>query len=417
MAIAASVGVLALALAGCSRGGSTGGETSTSSAPSPGITDTTLTFGITTPLTGGTAGPGNCTADGAIAYFGAVNDAGGVKFGDGKTRKIEIKTYDDQYVAANALTNFQQMQADGVFAAGLGLGTPTNQAWREAAIDAQFPQVLVMTGDPTFSDQTKSPWQLGLVPTYQMEGEALGKLLTTDGKPHKVAILSQNDDYGKGYVEGFKDGIAGSSNVTVVQELTYEVPAGGAAADVSSQITQLAASGADVLLNAVSITPTVINELKQMVSIGWTPNLLLPSNTNSPGGILLQDGVNAAAFPGIYTTAFSAAAASPTFATLDGGQDFLDDIAKYTKQQGVPAFPHCVWSWIGAQILEQAFEKMTEPTRESFMTALRSISGFTPTLMLEGTSIDTTTDGHPAVNAVVTQKFNGKGYADADSLG
>ncbi len=417
MMIAASVGVAALALAGCSRG-DTGGATSTT-ASSPGITDTTLTFGITTPLTGGTAGPGNCTADGAIAYFGVQNAAGGIKLGDGKTRKIQIKLYDDKYDASQALTNFQQMQTDGVFAAGLGLGTPTNQAWRQAAEDASFPQVLVMTGDPSFSNASTNPWALGLVPTYQMEGEALGKLVASDGQPHKVAILSQDDDYGKGYVEGFQNGIKGATNVTVVKQDTYEVPAGGAAADVSSQITDLASSGADYLLNAVSITPTVINELKQMPSLGWTPKLLLPSNTNSPGGILLQDGVNAAAFPGIYTTGFSNVPAAPNFATSTDGQEFLDaikDADYYTgtggqPQTGVPDFPHCVWSWQGAQVLEQAFEKMTAPTRDAFMTALRSISGFTPDFALTGVGINTTTGTDPAVDGVVVQKFNGKGYS------
>ncbi len=419
MIAGASLGVVALALTGCSRGG---GDTATSD---PGITDTTLTFGITTPITGGTAGPGNCTADGAIAYFGGVNADGGVTFGDGKTRKIEIKVYDDKYDASQALTNFQQMQTDGVFAAGLGLGTPTNQAWRQAAEDAGFPQALVMTGDPTFSDNETNPYAIGLVPTYQMEGQALGELVASDGQPHTVAILAQNDDYGSGYVEGFKAGIAGSDNVTIATEDTYEVPAGGAAADVSSQITELAATGADVLLNAVSIVPTVMNELTQMASIGWTPSLLLPSNTSSPGGVLTASGADLTKFPGIYTTGFSNVAAAPDFATSTDGQTFLDAItnADYfegtgvSAQSGVPDFPHCVWSWQGAQILEQAFEKMTSPTRESFIEALKSISGFTPDFALEGISIDTTTGDSPAVTGVVAQKYNGKGYAVATQLG
>ncbi len=413
MMIAAAVGATALALAGCSRGGS-GGPTA---AADPGITDTTLTFGITTPITGGTAGPGNCTADGAIAYFGVQNAKGGIKFGDGKTRTVQVKVYDDKYDASQSLTNFQQMQTDGIFAAGLGLGTPTNQSWKQAAADAGFPQVLVMTGDPSFSDGTDAT-SLGLVPTYQDEGEALGKLVASDGKPHKVAILSQDDDYGKGYVEGFQAGIQGASNVTVVKQDTYEVPAGGAAADVSSQITELKATGADFLLNAVSITPTVINELIQMKSIGWTPSLLLPSNTSSPGGILQAQNVDASVFPGIYTSAFSDVAAAPDFAGLPNAQAFLDGVKNAAYYQGtgvqpqtaVPDFPHCVWSWEGAQILEQAFEKMTSPTRAAFVTALKSITGFTPDLTLSGITVDTTKNA-PAYDAVTVEKFNGHGYA------
>ncbi|MBU4464339.1 MAG: ABC transporter substrate-binding protein, partial [Actinobacteria bacterium] len=279
VSIVATASVLALALAGCSRGGT---DANGGAAASPGITDTTITLGITTPLSGATAGPGTCTVAGVTAYFGAKNASGGVKFGDGKTRKVEIKSYDDAYDPQKALANFQQMVSDGVFAETAGLGTPTNRAFRDAAIKAEVPQVLVMTGDPLFSDKTQSPWQLGFVPTYQNEGEAFGKLLASSGSAHKVAILSQNDDYGQGYVEGFKAAIKGASNIQVVKELTYEATD----TSVDAQLTELAASGADVFFNAMSITPLVISSLQKAQQIGWLPSWFLPSNTSSPTAIL-----------------------------------------------------------------------------------------------------------------------------------
>src|ERR1700712_249793 len=192
--VIAGIGIVALLATGCSRGGDSGGS-STSAAASPGITDTTVTLGITTPLSGATAGPGTCTVAGITAYFGAVNAAGGVKFGDGKTRTVEIKALDDAYDPQKAAANYEQLK-DSVFAMTAGLGTPTNRAWREAAIADQVPQVLVETGDPILSDASQSPWQLGFVPKYQNEGEAFGKVLAASGGNHKVAILSQNDDYG-----------------------------------------------------------------------------------------------------------------------------------------------------------------------------------------------------------------------------
>jgi ABC-type branched-subunit amino acid transport system substrate-binding protein len=294
-----------------------------------------------------------------------------------------------------------------------GLGTPTNRAWREAAIADEVPQVLIQTGDPIFSDPKQSPWQLGFVPTYINEGQAFGDLLASSSGEHKVAILSQNDDYGKGYVEGFKAAIEGKDNIQIVKELTYEATD----TSVDGQLTELAASGADVFFNAMSITPLVISSLQKTQELGWLPSWFLPSNTSSPGGILQQPDVNAAAFPGIYTVAFSQSAASPTFAESDEGKAFLDAIAEYTNQEGVPAFPHCVWSWIAAATLEQAFMKMEEPTRESFMDALMSIKDYSAPFMLEGSTIDTTQDGKPAVSAVQVQKYNGKGYAPAESYG
>ncbi|MFE1646620.1 ABC transporter substrate-binding protein [Microbacterium sp. P01] len=414
VSIVAMTSIVALALAGCSRegGGGSGGDASGgAAATSPGITDTSITLGITTPLTGATAGPGNCTVDGAKAYFGVKNAEGGIEFGDGKTRTVELKTYDDGYDPQKALANFQQMVSDGVFAAGLGLGTPTNRAWREAAIDEGVPQVLVMTGDPLFSDRAESPEQLGLVPIYQQEGGAFGELLASDSTEHKVAILSQNDDYGKGYVEGFKEAISGASNITIVKELTYEATD----ASVDAQITELASSGADVFFNAMSITPLVISSLQKAQALSWLPSWFLPSNTSSPTAILEPGG--GAAFPGIYSVAFAQSPQSPAFQESDEGKAFLDAIAEYTTQDGVPAFPHCVWSWIGAATLDQAFQKMEEPTRESFMTALEGITDYSAPFMLEGSVIDTTQDGKPAVSQVQVQKYNGKGYATAETFG
>ncbi|HWM15698.1 MAG TPA: ABC transporter substrate-binding protein [Microbacterium sp.] len=414
--VVATIGIVAVLAAGCARGGDAGDSGDATEGPaeaSPGITDTSITLGITSPLTGATAGPGNCTVDGALAYFGVKNAEGGIEFGDGKTRTVEIKAYDDGYDPQKALTNFQQMVSDGVFAAGIGLGTPTNRAWREAAIDEGVPQVLVMTGDPLFSERAESPEQIGLVPIYQQEGGAFGALLAESSEDHKVAILSQNDDYGDGYVEGFKEAIEGAANVEVVKELTYEATD----TSVDAQLTELAASGADVFFNAMSITPLVISSLKKTEELGWLPSWFLPSNTSSPGGILQQPDVHADVFPGVYTVAFSQSAASPAFQESEEGAAFLAAIDEYTNQEGVPAFPHCVWSWIAGATLEQAFVNMEEPTRESFMEALLSIQGFAAPFMLEGSVIDTTVDGKPAVSDVIVQKYNGKGYANAETFG
>jgi ABC-type branched-subunit amino acid transport system substrate-binding protein len=400
--------IAALSLTGCTRTapGEGGGTTA-----APGITDSAITLGVTTPLSGATAGPGTCTVAGVQAYFGSVNAAGGVKFGDGKTRTVNIKAYDDAYDPQKSLSNFQQMVSDNVFAVTSGLGTPTNRAFREAAISAKVPQVLVMTGDPLFSDREESPWQLGFVPIYQNEGSAFGELLAKSGEQHKVAVLYQNDDYGKGYVEGFKEAVKGASNVTIVGEQTYEATD----TSVDAQLTQLASSGADVFFNAMSITPLVIASLQKAQQIGWKPSWFLPSNTSSPTAILQPGG--AAAYPGIYTVSFAKAPQSPEFAQNEDVVKFLADLKQYGNYPDMPAFPHCMWSYMVGATLEEAFEKMTEPTRENFMTALREIKGLQAPLMLEGTAVDTTVDGQPAVSSVLVQKYNGKGYATAEKFG
>src|SRR4051795_8182069 len=410
--VVAGASALALVLAGCGNGGSNSGRSgdAASGAPSPGITDTALTLGITTPLSGATAGPGTCTVAGVKAYFGAKNAAGGIKFGDGKTRTVDIKALDDTYDPQKAKANYDQLKGD-VFAMTAGLGTPTNRAWREAAISDEVPQVLVMTGDPIFSDSKQSPEQLGFVPIYQNEGEAFGKLLASSSAPHKVAILSQNDDYGKGYVDGFQSAIKGKSNIQVVKSLTYEATD----TSVDAQITELASSGADVFFNAMSVTPLMISSLQKAQQLNWKPSWFLPSNTSSPGAILTPGG--ATAYPGVYSVSFAKAPASPAFAQDQDVQTYLAALKQYGDCPDPPAFPHCQWSWMVGATLDQAFQKMTDPTRDSFMKALRSIKHFQAPLMLPDTSVDTTQDDQPAVSTVVVQKYNGHGYDTVQNFG
>ncbi|MGR0221402.1 ABC transporter substrate-binding protein [Agromyces sp. ZXT2-6] len=408
----AMASVVAIAVSGCARdGGGGGGGDGEGAETSPGITDDSITLGVTTPLSGPTAGPGTCTVAGLEAYMGARNAEGGIEFGDGQTREVEINTYDDTYDPQKALANFQQMVADDVFAATSGLGTPTNRAWREAAIDEEFPQVLIMTGDPLFSNQEESPWSLGFVPIYQNEGAAFGELLAESGEDLTVAILSQNDDYGEGYVEGFKEAIEGADNVEVVGELTYEATD----TSVDAQLTELASTDADVFFNAMSITPLVISSLQKTQQLGWLPSWFLPSNTSSPTAILEPGG--ATAFPGVYSVSFAKAPQSPAFAEDEDVVTFLSDLKEYGDYPDPPAFPHCMWSYMIGATLEQAFQNMEEPNRDSFMEALRNISDFQAPLMLEGTAVNTTEDGQPAVSTVVVQKYNGTGYAPAETFG
>lgn len=389
-----------LVLTSCARGGD--------AESSPGITDDTITFGISTPLSGTTAGPGNCTVDGLTAYMEAANAEGGIEFGDGQTRTVEIQALDDTYDPQKASANYQQLSSE-VFAMTTGLGTPTNLAWREAANADEVPQVFIESGDPIFSDQQESPWSLGFIPVYQNEGEAFGQMLADSGD-HTVAILSQNDDFGEGYVEGFKSAIEGADNIEVVKELTYEATDDS----VDAQITELAGTGADVIFNAMSITPLVISAMERAQSVDWNPSWFQPSNTSSPDAILGP--ASAETFPGVYTVAFSKAPAAPQFADDDDVQTFLEHLDTYTDQDGPPAFPHCMWSYMTGAALEQVFEQMEEPTRENFMEHVRDIEDFQAPLMLDGTAVNTTEDGQPAVSDVVIQKYNGQGFDTVDTI-
>ncbi|GAA3776260.1 hypothetical protein GCM10022240_29740 [Microbacterium kribbense] len=249
--------------------------------------------------------------------------------------------------------------------------------------------------------------QLDAFPTYVEEGRAFGEMLAASGT-HKVAVLSQNDDYGKDYLTGFTEAVEDAPNVTITKMLTYEVP------DISldGQITELAATGADVIFNAVSQPHLTVSAMRKAQSLNWLPSWFLPSNTSGVTPILKPAGADV--FPNVYTIGYHKTPDDPAYANDADVKTFLADLAAYTKQPAVPEFPHCMWGYMAASILDKTFQQMTEPTREEFMTQLPSIQGYQTPLMLAGAEVDTTIDGEPAISSVILERFNGTGYQPID---
>lgn len=405
----AILGIAALLVSGCTRGATGGGTGGSSAQPDPGITADSLSLGISSPLSGPTAGPGSCSVAGLYSYLEAKNADGGFQFGDGKTRKVKLTYLDDVYDPAKAVSNFRQLVNDGIFAYVGALGTPTNAAVLPVANQQKVPQVLLITGASTFSkDQKTNPWTLGLLPTYYDEGYQFGKLLAGAGKPITVATLAQNDDYGQGYLGGFQAATQGSA-VKVVGSATYEP----SDTTLDSQVTQLAATKAEVLLSAVSVTPLQVGVLTRAQSIGWLPRIFLPSNTSTPATVI-QPG-SGGAYPALYTTSLTKVPASPAFAGDADVKAYNAAFEKYGSKVAKTYTPHCAWSYAEGAVLEQAFKGMKEPTRASFMTALHSIKGFTAPLLLSGISVDTTATDKPAITGLQLVQYNGTGYAPAKS--
>jgi len=398
----AALGIAAMLLTGCTRAGTPSGNST--DASSPGITKTTLSLGISSPLSGPTAGPGSCSVAGLYSYLEAKNADGGFTFGDGKTRKVNLTYLDDAYDPAKALANFKQLVNDNIFAYVGALGTPTNAAIEPVANQEKVPQVLLVTGASGFSnDQKANPWTMGLLPTYYDEGHTFGELLAKTGKALTVAIIAQNDDYGKDYTAGVTDAIKGS-DVKIVVSTTYEPTD----TTVDSQVTQMAATKADVLVSAVSVTPLQVGVLTKAQSLGWLPRIFLPSNTSTPATILVPG--NAKAFPVVYSTSLTKVPVSPAVANDADVKAYNAAFATYGSKIAKVFTPHCAWSWAEGAILEQAFKGMKSPTRAAFMKSLKSIKGFKAPLLLDGSIVDTTHNDKPAITGLTLVQFNGTGY-------
>ncbi len=224
-----------------------------------------------------------------------------------------------------------------------------------------------------------------------------------------MATLAQNDDFGESYLDGFNGAIEGSQ-VTIVASATYEPTD----TTLDSQVTELAASGADVLLSAVSVTPLQVGVLTKAQSLGWLPRIFLPSNTSTPGTILQPGG--AGAYPAVYTPSFSKNPNSPAFAEDEDVQAYNAAFEQYGSQIASTYTPHCTWGYTEGAVLDQVFQGMEEPTRDSFMESLRSISDFQAPMLLDGITVDTTSSTESGISTVQLVRYDAAtgGYGPVD---
>jgi branched-chain amino acid transport system substrate-binding protein len=259
-----------LLLAGAIAAGATA-----STSADPGITAKTILLGGTAPLSG-TASAYASIARGADAYFKYVNSRGGV---NGRT--ITYKYVDDAYNPVQTVQATRQLvEQEKVFAIFNSLGTEHNAATRDYLNAAKVPQLFVASGGTTFGrDYKKYPWTIGFLPSYQAEGWIYGKYLARTKPGAKIAVLFQNDDYGKDLLAGLKQGIA-RSKVKVVAAEPYEVTA----PDVQSQIAKLKASDANVL--ALFATPRhAIQSYVFANRLAWRP-LIVNNAVSSASNIM-----------------------------------------------------------------------------------------------------------------------------------
>ena len=243
----------------------------------PGVTATSILLGTTSPLTG-TASAYASVARGADAYFKHVNAKGGV---NGRT--ITNTIVDDAYNPAQTVQATRKLvEQDKVFAIFNALGTEHNDAIREYLNANKVPQLFSATGATKFgTEAAKYPYTIGFQPSYQAEGWVLGKYLARTQGAAKVAVLFQNDDYGKDLLNGLKRGIQ-RSNVKVVAAEPYEVTA----SDVQAQVAKLKGSGATVF--AIFATPKFAIQAYVFANrLAWKPKLVLNNAVSSASNIML----------------------------------------------------------------------------------------------------------------------------------
>ena len=370
------------------------------SAADPGITSTTILLGGTSPLTGPAAAYAS-VARGANAYLDSVNAKGGVA-----KRKFEYRIVDDAYNPAQTIQATRQLvESDGVFAIFNSLGTEHNQAIRDYLNQAKVPQLFVASGATTWGrDTAKYPWTIGFQPSYQAEGWVYGQYLGRTKKNARIAVLYQNDDYGKDLLAGLRRGLARSSAKIVAQE-AYDVTV----PDVQSQVAKLKASRANVF--AIFATPKfAIQSYVYANRLNWRP-LIVNNSVSGASNIMLlaSEGGKNKAVNGSLTLNFLKDPTDARWRKDAGMKQYRSIMSRHARGANVNDVYH-VYGMAVAYETVSLFRRLgANPTRAGLMARARSITSAGNPFLLPGVSVKTGRgDGFPIQQGQLQRWQNGK---------
>ncbi len=362
----------------------------------PGASDTEIKIGNINPYSGPASAYGTIGKT-LAAYFNKVNAEGGIN-----GRKINFITYDDGYSPPKAVEQARKLvESDEVLLIFQSLGTPSNTAIQKYMNLKKVPQLFVATGATKWGDPKNFPWTIGWQPNYQSEGRIYAKYLMERHPNAKVGILYQNDDYGKDYVKGLKDGLAGK--LQIVSELPYETTD----PTVDSQIINLKASGADVFYN-VTTPKFAAQAIRKMAEIGWKPVHLLNNVSVSVGSVIKPAGMENA--QGILSTAYIKDPTDPTWkddAALKEWAAFMEKY--YPDGDRTSAFP--VYGYAVSQSLVQVLKQCGDNlTRENVMKQAANIKNQEIGVLLPGIKVNTGPSDFFPIKQLQMMRFKGDSW-------
>src|SRR6201996_314283 len=349
-----------------------------------GATDTEVKIGNIMPYSGPASAYG---VIGKIeeAYFKMINEQGGIN-----GRKINFVSYDDGYSPPKAVEQARKLvESDEVLLIFSPLGTASNSAIEKYMNSKKVPQLFVATGATKFGEYKQFPWTMGWQPPYQSEGRIYAKYLLKEKPDAKVAIMYQNDDFGKDLLKGLKDGLGDKASSMIVAEESYEV----SEPTIDSHIVKLKASGADVYFSMT--TPKFsAQSIKKVAEIGWKPMYFQSNVGASVGSVLQPAGFENA--QGILSAAYAKDGADPQWDNNEDMKKFYAFLAKYApeanKADGSVVFGYGQAQTV-VQVLKQAGDNLT---RENIMKQAASLKDFAPDTLLPGVKINTSaTDFYP----------------------
>jgi branched-chain amino acid transport system substrate-binding protein len=362
----------------------------------PGASDTEIKVGNVNPYSGPASAYG-VIGKTIAAYFNKVNAEGGVN-----GRKINFISYDDGYSPPRAVEQVRKLvESDEVLLVFQPLGTPSNTAIQKYMNARKVPQLFVATGATKWGDYKRFPWTMGWQPNYQSESRIYAQYVMQNHPNGKIAILYQNDDYGKDYVKGLKDGLGDKAKSMIVAELPYETTD----PTVDSQMINLKASGADIFFN-VTTPKFAAQAIKKANEIGWKPVHLLNNVSTSVGGVLRPAGLEAA--KGALSTGYTKDPTDPAWQDDAGYKEWLAFMDKYYPD-GDKSSSFTVYGYSVAQTLVQVLKQAGDNlTRENVMRQAANLKDFELPMLMPGIKINTSPTDYYPIEQMQMMRFNGE---------
>ena len=366
----------------------------------PGASDTEIKIGQTMPYSGPASAYGTIGKVQA-AYFKQLNEQGGVN-----GRKINFISLDDGYSPPKTVEMIRRLVEQDEVLLTLGtLGTPSNTAIHKYMNTKKVPHMFLATGASKWNDPKNNPWTIGFNPNYHSEGKLYAQHILANKPNAKIAVLMQNDDYGKDYFNGFKEGLGAKAASMIVSHATYEVTD----PTIDSQIVTLKGSGADTFFN-ITTPKFAAQAIRKVSDVGWKPTHYLNQVSASVGSVLKPAGLDVSV--GLISMNYIKEGADSRWDNDPTMKDFKALIKKYAPEVS-PDDGNATYGYAVAQMMVQVLKQAGDNlTRENVMKQAASIKDFQIPMALPGVLASTSPTDFALFQTMQLVKFDGKTWVD-----
>ena len=362
----------------------------------PGASDTEIKIGNTMPYSGPASAYG-VIGKAEAAYFNMINEQGGIN-----GRKINFISRDDSYSPPKTVEMVRKLvEEDQVLFLFNTLGTPPNTAIRGYLNDNKVPQLFVATGADKWNDPQHFPWTMGYQPSYRIESRIYARYILKNLPNAKIAVLYQNDDFGKDYLIGLREGLGDKADKLIVATQSYETTD----PTVDSQIVSLQGSGADTLVTAA--TPKFAAQaIRKVFDTGWKPTHFMTNVSSSVGAVMKPAGVDKSV--GIISATYGKDPTDPQWQDAPDMKEWLAWMKKYNPSGNLTDANNTYGYGVAHLMVEVLKACGNNLTRENVMKQAANIHEKDPPLSLPGMTISTSAEDFAPIKQMKLEKFDGE---------